>query len=211
VKIDVVFDPVCPWCFIGKRRLEAALRLRPNIAADVVWQPFLLNPELPPEGIDRSLYLIHKFGSEARVRRVYGAISDVGLSAEIDFDFDTIRRTPSSVDAHRLVQFAARHGRDNQVVEALFVGYFNQGRNVGLREVLIGIGADEGLDAQDVETYLNSDQDVSLIQEENARAHRMGLNGVPSFVFEGRLAISGAHDPIVLARMMDAAAAGAAD
>ena len=91
MRIDVIFDSVCPWCYIGKRRLEKALALRPGLDSDITWRPFLLNPEMPPDGIERTLYLVRKFGSEARVRRVYGAIAEAGLSEEIDFAFDSIR------------------------------------------------------------------------------------------------------------------------
>ncbi len=211
MKIDIVFDPVCPWCFIGKRRLDAALRMRPDLVAEITWRPFLLNPEIPAEGLDRSLYLIRKFGSEARIKRVYGAITQAGLSEDIDFAFDDIRRTPSSMDAHRLVRFADRHnGAAHAAVEALFTAYFNHGRNIGDPAQLVSIGKDLGLDAEAFGAYLESDADVDFILDENARAHRQGLNGVPSFVFEGRLAISGAHEASVLARMLDAAEAGAA-
>lgn len=210
MKIDIVFDPVCPWCFIGKRRLDAALRMRPGLVVETTWRPFLLNPEMPAEGLDRSLYLIRKFGSEARIKRVYGAITQAGLSEDIDFAFDDIRRTPSSMDAHRLVRFAGRDGGAEAAVEALFTAYFNHGRNIGEPAVLVSIGQDLGLDAAAFGAYLESDADVAFILDENARAHRQGLNGVPSFVFEGRLAISGAHEAAVLARLLDAAAAGAA-
>ena len=104
MEIDIIFDTVCPWCYIGKRRLEMALSLRPQIKVKPNWRPFLLNPEMPPEGIDRTAYLVKKFGSESRVRRIYGAIGEAGLSVEIDFAFDRIDKTPNSVDSHRLVQ-----------------------------------------------------------------------------------------------------------
>ncbi len=211
MKIEVVFDPVCPWCFIGKRRLEAALRLRPGLVAEIAWRPFLLNPQMPAEGLDRSLYLVRKFGSEARIKRIYGAIAQAGLSADIDFAFDDIRRTPNSMDAHRLVRFAGRQeDRAEAAVEALFTAYFAEGRNIGERDVLASIGKDLGLDADALVAYLESDADVAFILDENARAHRLGLDGVPAFVFDGRLAISGAHDAAVLARVLDAATAGAA-
>ena len=207
VRIDVIFDSVCPWCYIGKRRLEKALALRPGLEPDITWRPFLLNPEMPPDGIDRATYLVRKFGSEARVRRVYGAIADAGQSEEIDFAFDSIRQTPNSVDSHRLVRFAGEAAGD--AVEALFQAYFLSGADIGERDVLVGIGAGIGLEARALRAYLESDADIDEVLAENARAHRLGINGVPAYVFDGGMVISGAQDPAILARVMDVAWAGA--
>ena len=205
--IEIVFDAVCPWCYIGKRRLEQALALRPHIRATPRWRPFLLNPGMPPEGIDRTAYLVRKFGSEARVRRIYGKIGEAGQSVEIDFAFDRIRRTPSTVDAHRLVRFAERSGRATDAVEALFLAYFVDGHDIGDTGVLTGIGEALGLDPGPLRAYLTGDEDAALIHQENARAHGLGINGVPAFVFNRDMVISGAPEPQVLARMMDAARA----
>ncbi|MGH6662575.1 MAG: DsbA family oxidoreductase [Rhodospirillales bacterium] len=207
MEIDVIFDTVCPWCYIGKRRLEKALAMRPQIQVRPRWRPFLLNPEMPPEGIDRSAYLMKKFGSEARVRRIYGAIGEAGQSVEIEFAFDRIGRTPNSVDSHRMVRFAEARGRADQVVEALFVEFFVKGRDIGERIVLVDVGAANGLERDELAAYLESDDDVALVHDENARAHRLGINGVPSFAFNGKLLISGAQEPQVLVRMLDAALA----
>ncbi len=207
MKIDIIFDTVCPWCYIGKRRLEMALSMRPQIKAKPNWRPFLLNPEMPPEGIDRTAYLVKKFGSESRVRRIYGAIGEAGQSVEIDFAFERIDKTPNSVDSHRLVRFAHERGLADEVAEALFVEFFINGRDIGDLRVLTEIGAANGLDAKEVEAYLNTDADVDTIHDENVRAHRLGINGVPSFAFNEKFVISGAQEPQVLARMLDAALA----
>lgn len=207
MKIDIIFDTVCPWCYIGKRRLEMALSMRPQIKAKPNWRPFLLNPEMPPEGIDRTAYLVKKFGSESRVRRIYGAIGEAGQSVEIDFAFDRIDKTPNSVDSHRLVRFAHERGLADEVAEALFVEFFINGRDIGDLRVLTEIGAANGLDAKQVEAYLNTDADVDTIHDENVRAHRLGINGVPSFAFNEKFVISGAQEPQVLVRMLDAALA----
>jgi len=209
MQIDVIFDTVCPWCYVGKRRFEAALRLRPDLQVTRRWRPFLLNPDMPSEGMERHSYLTRKFGTETRVRRVYGAISDAGQSVEIDFAFDRIRRTPNSVDSHRLVRFAECHGRADAAVEALFQQYFVDGHNIGDVDILLTVGKTIGLPEAELRDYLHSDEDVDLIHEENARAHRRGINSVPSFIFGSRMAISGAHEPQVLARMLDAAAVAA--
>jgi predicted DsbA family dithiol-disulfide isomerase len=208
LRIDVIFDSVCPWCYIGKRRLEKALALRPGLDPDIAWRPFLLNPEMPPDGIERTLYLVRKFGSEARVRRVYGAIAEAGLSEEIDFAFDSIRQTPNSVDSHRLARFAGAKAGD--AVEALFQAYFLRGENIGDVDVLVGIGAGIGLNKRDLRAYLESDADIDDVLAENARAHRLGITGVPAYVIDGEMVISGAQDPAILARVMDVAWAGAA-
>jgi predicted DsbA family dithiol-disulfide isomerase len=205
VHIEIVFDPACPWCFIGKRRLEQALQLRPMIKPIIQWHPFLLNPELPSGGHDNTAYLVRKFGSEGRVRRAFGAISVAGLSVEIDFAFDRIRNTPNTLDAHRLARFADVHGRSSEIVEALFHNYFVYGRDIGDVEILIEIAEELGLPSKEVRTYLESDADVALIYEENARAHSLGVNGVPSYLFSGGLTISGAQEAEVLARILDAA------
>ncbi|MAF95424.1 MAG: disulfide bond formation protein DsbA [Rhodospirillaceae bacterium] len=207
MEIDIIFDTVCPWCYIGKRRLEMALSMRPQIRVKPNWRPFLLNPEMPPEGIDRTAYLVKKFGSESRVSRIYGAIGEAGQSVEIDFAFDRIGKTPNSVDSHRLVRFAHKRGLADEVAEALFVEFFINGRDIGDLRVLTEIGAANGLDAREVEAYLDTDADVSTIHDENVRAHRLGINGVPSFAFNGKFVISGAQEPQVLARMLDAALA----
>jgi len=211
IDVQVIYDTICPWCFIGKRRMERALAMRPDIDARFRWRPFLLNREMPPEGIDRTAYLIRKFGSEARVRRIYGTIAETGQSVDIDFAFDRIDRTPNSVDSHRLVKFAETERKAPEVVERLFVEFFLAGRDIGSRQVLRDIAADCGLDSAAVEAHLDSDADIDYVYDENTRAHRMGVNGVPAFVFNDRMVIAGAQEPQVLARMLDAAlATGAA-
>ena len=204
--VDVVLDVVCPWCFIGKRRLERALKARPNIPVELRWRPFLLNPEIPPEGIDRSAYLLKKFGSETRVRRVYGAIADAGLTVEIDFDFDRIDKTPNTVNAHRFLLFAASQGRATEVVETLFQAYFYQGLDTGREDVLFNLGLDMGFDGDALERQLWSTENTDQVYEENARAHRLGINGVPAFVFNDEIVITGAQEPEVLTRVLDVAA-----
>ena len=205
----MIFDTVCPWCYIGKRRMEQALALRPHVDIDLVWRPFLLNREIPADGIDRTAYLIRKFGSEARVRRVYGAIAQAGESVDIDFAFDRIDRTPNSVDSHRLIRYALLNGANPRIVETLFFEYFIEGLDIGRQDVLQEIGARDGLDGAAIGAYLNSEEDIDFVYDENRRAHRMGVNGVPAFVFNKKMVISGAQEPQILARMIDAAIATA--
>jgi len=205
----MIFDTVCPWCYIGKRRMEQALALRPHVDIDLVWRPFLLNREIPADGIDRTAYLIRKFGSEARVRRIYGAIAQAGESVDIDFAFDRIDRTPNSVDSHRLIRYALLNGANPRIVETLFFEYFIEGLDIGRQDVLQEIGARDGLDGAAIGAYLNSEEDIDFVYDENRRAHRMGVNGVPAFVFNEKMVISGAQEPQILARMIDAAIATA--
>ena len=189
--------------------MEQALALRPHVDIDLVWRPFLLNREIPADGIDRTAYLIRKFGSEARVRRIYGAIAQAGESVDIDFAFDRIDRTPNSVDSHRLIRYALLNGADPRIVETLFFEYFIEGLDIGRQDVLQEIGARDGLDGAAIGAYLNSEEDIDFVYDENRRAHRMGVNGVPAFVFNEKMVISGAQEPQILARMIDAAIATA--
>jgi predicted DsbA family dithiol-disulfide isomerase len=209
MEIQMIFDTVCPWCYIGKRRMEQALALRPHVDIDLVWRPFLLNREIPADGIDRTAYLIRKFGTEARVRRIYSAIAQAGESVDIDFAFDRIDRTPNSVDSHRLIRYALLNGANPRIVETLFFEYFIEGLDIGRQDVLQEIGARDGLDGAAIGAYLNSEEDIDFVYDENRRAHRMGVNGVPAFVFNEKMVISGAQEPQILARMIDAAIATA--
>ena len=208
MKVNVIIDTVCPWCYIGKRRFEQALALRPDLDVKLAWRAFLLNSEMPAGGIARNLYLTRKFGSEARVRRIYGEIEEAGQSVEINFAFDRIARTPNSVDSHRLIRFAERTGKADAMVETLFIEYFINGRDIGSRPVLLDFGRKLDLDVEALRNYLDSEEDVRSIYDENFRAHRLGVTSVPSFVFNEKMVISGAQEPQVLASMIDAAIAG---
>ncbi|MCW8915527.1 MAG: DsbA family oxidoreductase [Magnetovibrio sp.] len=207
MQIDVFFDPICPWCFIGKRRLQRALGQRSSLSVDLTWRPFMLNPEMPPTGMERNDYLLHKFGTQARVRRLLGALEETGQSEEISFNFDRIEHTPSTVNAHRLVRYASEHGLGEQVVERLFCSYFQDGLNIGEMEELSAIGRSIGLEGGPLDMYLDSTLDVEWVLEQNSKAHRNGVNGVPCFMVDGQLALQGAQPPEILARLLDAAAA----
>ena len=207
MQLNVIFDTVCPWCYIGKRRLERALAMRPKLSVTIQWHPFLLNPDMPPNGIDRTAYLIKKFGSEARVHRIYGAIGEAGESVEIEFAFDRIRRTPNSILSHKLIRYASERIAPDSLVEDIFAAYFIKGSDIGDIPVLMDLAAHHGLNLDALEEYLESDLDADTVYEENARAHRLGINGVPAFNFNGGMVISGAQEPEVLVRVMDAASA----
>lgn len=207
MQLNVIFDTVCPWCYIGKRRLERALALRPKLSVSIQWHPFLLNPDMPPSGIDRTAYLIKKFGSEARVRRIFGAIGEAGESVEIDFAFERIRRTPNSIPSHKLIRYASHRIAADSLVEDIFEAYFVKGADIGQVSVLMDLAARHGLNLDALQDYLESDTDADTVYEENARAHRLGINGVPAYNFNSGMVISGAQEPEVLVRVMDAASA----
>lgn len=212
--IDVVSDVVCPWCYIGKRRLEAALaRLKetePDLPVDVRWHPFQLNPDLPREGVDRRGYLEAKFGGPEGAREVYARVEAAGRSVDIPFAFDSIRRQPNTLDAHRLIAWAQsrREGDPDALVERLFRAYFLEGRFVGDRDELVRLAVDAGYDADDARVFLASDAFVADIAEADRQARTLGVSGVPFFVFGGKAALSGAHEPETLLAAISQARSG---
>ena len=203
MRIDVVFDAVCPWCFIGKHRIERALAQRPDVAAEIRWRPFLLNPELPPGGIDRQAYLERKFGSNYRIQRIHAAALQAGQGEGIAFNFDAIRRMPNSMNAHRLINFAGSH--QSNIVEALFQAYFVEAIDIGDIPSLVRIAAEQGLNPSEVDSYLHSGAGILQVETENARMHRLGVSGVPCYIFEEQYAIAGAQEPEIIARLLDIA------
>jgi len=209
--IEVVHDLVCPWCYLGVRRLFRTMRRRPDLLYDLTWRPFLLNPDMPRSGMTRADYVIRKFGGEDRARRLYASITEIGDAEGVCFRFDRIRRTPSSVDAHRLVRWAAPVGRATEVAEALFAAHFTDGYDIGDHAVLRAIAASSGLDPVAAGAFLRSEEDIDAVHADNLRAHRLGINGVPCFVVAGRHAIAGAQEPDVIERLLDVAAVDAAE
>jgi predicted DsbA family dithiol-disulfide isomerase len=181
------------------------LRRRPDIAFELIWRPFLLNPDMPRMGMARPDYVVRKFGGEDRAKRLYATIGEVGRHEGLEFRFDRIRRTPSSLDAHRLVRYAAAFGLADPLVEALFAAHFTDGHDVGDHDVLIAVAADCGMDPVGVRRFLASDAGTENVHADNLRAHRLGINGVPCFVVDGMHAIAGAQEPEVIERMLDIA------
>ena len=205
LQIEVVFDLVCPWCYLGTRRLRRALRSRPDVVADLLWRPFLLNPDIPPAGLPRQEFLTRKFGGEERARRLHATIAELGAAEGVPFRFERIRRMPSSLDAHRLVRFAAREGLAEPLVEALFHAHFAEGADIGHADTLARLAARVGLEPAAARRFLDSGAEADAVHAENLRVHRLGINGVPSFVVAGRHAIAGAQEPEVLERLIDVA------
>ncbi len=198
--IDIVSDVVCPWCYIGKRRLERALAGR-EPAAQVRWHPFQLNPDIPAEGVDRRRYLEDKFGGPERAREIYARVEAVGREVGIAFDFEAIARQPNTTDAHRLIAWAqSRHpAQADALVERLFKAYFTEGANVGERAVLVRLAAESGCDGDAARAHLGSDAGRDAVAAADGQMKSMGIGGVPFFIFNRRLAVSGAQPAEVLA------------
>lgn len=195
VSVEVISDVICPWCYIGKRRLEKAIAaLGDNHNAQVLWHPFLLNPTMPKDGISRKEYRTRKFGSWERSMELDAKVVAVGESEGIHFNFDKISRTPNTIDAHRLIWLADQHGCQDVVVEALFRAYFSEGQDIGNRETLIDMGAETGLDRQAVETMLDSNEGLDIIAAAREMSQRYGVDGVPFFIINQKIALSGAQD-----------------
>jgi predicted DsbA family dithiol-disulfide isomerase len=192
--IDIVSDTICPWCYIGKRRLEKALLMVPQPDLQIGWRPFQLNPDMPAEGMERTEYLRRKFGDSTGGNR-YQAVEDAGRGEDIPFAFDRIKRTPNTILAHRLIRFAQREERQDEVVEALFRAYFTQGADIGRTDTLVGVTGALGMDDARVRAYLKSDEDHEAIQAEDKFARQIGIQGVPCFIIDRKFAVSGAQPP----------------
>jgi len=207
MKIDVISDTVCPWCYIGKRRLERALSLRPQMSFDVRWRPFQLDPSTPPEGVDRKSYIERKFGSSEKIKPIHTALLKAGEDEGIPFAFEKITRTPNTINSHRLIRWSHSMGVQDAVVELLFRRYFVDGADIGQISTLIQIGADAGMDAELVEELMNSDADRENVEREDSLARKIGIEGVPTYLIGGKSLVSGAQDAEMLVRVIDRVAA----
>jgi len=208
LSVEVVFDLVCPWCFLGVRRLLRVVACRPDLQVELVWRPFLLNPDIAAGGVPRQDWLLRKFGGEERARRIHHGIAEIGRAEGVAFRFDLIRRIPQSVDAHRLLRWAVRERPVEPLVDALFAAYFCEGADIGQPLALAQIAAREGFDGAGAARLLGSAAEAEWVHLENLRAHRLGINGVPCFIVDGRHAIAGAQEPEVLERLIEVALAG---
>ena len=208
MKVDVVSDVVCPWCFVGKRRLEAALAQSDDAVVAVRWRPFQLDPTIPSQGLDRRAYMRAKFRDDARLADVHARLRAIGAEVGIEFDFDAISRSPNTLDAHRLIRWAAASGVQDEVVEQLFSAYFEHGRDIGDRSVLAEIAGECGMDAEAVGRQFAGNDGVDAIRNEIAEAQEIGVTGVPFFIFASRFAVSGAQSAEVLARALQSARSG---
>ncbi len=205
--IDVVSDVVCPWCFIGKRRLEKALALTPEIPVEVRWHPYFLNPWVPREGISREQYLTTKFGSVDRYKGMAQRVAAAAAEEGLTYALDKIARQPNTLDCHRLILWAGNTGDPGRMKQRLMELYFSEGADLSDPEVLVGAAIDCGMDGDLVRRLLASDADVERVTREAEQAKEAGIDGVPCFILGGLLAVSGAQAPDYLAGAIRRAAA----
>jgi predicted DsbA family dithiol-disulfide isomerase len=204
--IDVVSDVVCPWCFIGKRRLEKAIALKPDIAVELRYRPYFLNPWVPREGISRDEYLTTKFGSPERYRNIAQRVAAAAAGEGLNYVIDGIKRQPNTLDCHRLILWAGETGNAAGMKQRLMDLYFTEGGDLSDREVLVRAAADCSLDAALVRQRLASEQDVERVEREANSAKEAGIDGVPCFIFGGLIAVQGAQAPEHLAQAIERAA-----
>ena len=205
IEVGLIADLACPWCYLGLVRLDRARAMRPQLPVRLRWRPFFLNPHMPPEGMDRQGYLRAKFGGDANAKGIYERIVASGRADGVEFAFERMTRTPNTLLAHRLILFAEQDGRGEAVIRALFEALFVDGRDIGLREELVGIGAAAGLDPAAVASFLAGNLCRSEVVATHRQAERLGVHGVPVFVVEGQHVIAGAQPAEVLVGLLDLA------
>jgi len=203
MKIDIVSDTVCPWCFIGKRKLEKALAERPDLDVDITWRPFQLHPDMPLEGADRKEFIAAKFGSEERAKQLYENVKQAGDAVEIDFNFDKIKRSPNTLDSHRLLRWAESADCQDAMAEILFRRFFIDGEDLGNRINLIAAAEEAGMDRDLVMELLEKGADLDTVAKEDQKAREMGISGVPFFIIDNKYALSGAQDPAAFLQAFD--------
>ena len=199
ITVDVISDVMCPWCYIGKRHLEAALKTIPDVPVDVRWHPYQLDPTLPREGKDRTQYLSDKFGGIEKAREIYANIAAAAKAAGIPFAFEKIKLSPNTLDCHRLILWSKSDDVQDDVVERLFKAYFIDGEDLTKAETLVRISADAGMQSDLVEQLLETDSDMQKMVKQIEQAQDMGVTGVPCFIVDQRFALSGAEKPETLA------------
>lgn len=207
IAVEIVFDFVCPWCYVGVHRFQLLRTRRPDLPLLPVWRPFLLNPDMPRRGMSRSDYMLRKFGDEERARRFHAAISSIAADDGLSLEFPRIDRAPSSVNAHRLIRFALEFGPADDLVLAIFRAYFSDGRDIGDIATLTDLADGHGLPATVVRQFLTGTRATEQVHADNLYVHRLGINGVPCFVIDGDTAIAGAQEPDVLERLFELAIA----
>lgn len=208
LKIEIFSDAICPWCFIGKRRLEHALQsLDPGVHPQIAWRAFELNPAMPKDGTARKAYRIRKFGSLEKSQALESQVARAGEEQGIAFNFDAIERTPNTVLAHQLISFAGEHNLQDSVVERIFRAYFLEGQNIGDVDVLTGIATAAGIDREIANDVLRNDRALDSVRSDEERARRLGISGVPFFVVNERYGVSGAQPPDALTAVFQQALA----
>ena len=203
VRLDIFSDPVCPWCYLGKANLDRALEAHPDHPFVIEWHPFQLNPDMPPEGVDKRDYLLKRFGSAAQLQEVHDRFRQIARQNGVQMDPDTPKRIPNTLNAHRLVHWAGLEGRQAFAVAALMCAYWVDGRDIGNLGVLADIAAGIGMDRAVVERLLNSDADLDTVTAREAHARERGVSAVPTFLIANQYVVSGAQPPELWARAID--------
>ncbi len=193
IQLDIISDPICPWCYIGKAQLDRAIAETGANPFDIGWRIFQLNPDMPAEGMDRKRYLEAKFGGPERAREVYARVEAAAADAGVEVRFDRIPRTPNTMNAHRVIRWSRTTGNQSALVDLLFRLYFVEGADIGDRAVLIDAAEKVGMERDIVARLLDGDADLDLLREEEDAARRMGVNGVPCFIVGGRYVLQGAQ------------------
>ena len=205
--VDIISDIVCPWCYVGKRHLELAINSMPDMAFDIRWRPYQLNPQMPKQGMARDEYMAQKFGEGSPTKNFYKQLEDIGQDLDINFKFNAIEFAPNTLDAHRLIHWAGgkngdydggKLGHQNRLMTKLFEIYFEQGGDLGDQNVLIEAAKSMGMNGELVSELLQSEHDVDAIKEQVAMAAKMGISGVPCFIIENKYAVMGAQKPQAL-------------
>ena len=202
IKLDIMSDPICPWCFIGKAYLDKALSAHPNHPFLIEWHPFQLNPDMPANGMGRREYLEGKFGGKEAAVRAYAPVVESAKTAGVAIDFEGMQRTPNTINAHRLIHWAGIEGRQTAAVAALFKAYFTDAHDIGDPDVLIDIAKSVEMDADVVKRLLDSDEDLKLIQDRDKHSRKMGINSVPTFIIANQHAVPGAQPPELWAQVI---------
>ncbi len=202
IKLDIMSDPICPWCYIGKAHLDAALANHPDHPFVIEWHPFQLNPEMPSEGMDRRAYLEGKFGGKEGAVRAYAPVVEHAEKAGLTINFEAMQRTPNTLNAHRLIHWAGIEGRQTAAVAALFKAYFVDARDIGDAEVLADVADSVEMDAAVVIRLLKTDEDLADIRARDAHSRQMGVNSVPTFIVGGQHAVPGAQPPELWAKVI---------
>ena len=211
VRIDIVSDVVCPWCFIGKKRLESAVAMKPDVPVELHWRPYFLNDWIPREGISREEYLTTKFGGVDRYKGIAQRVAAAAQAEGLTYAMDKIARQPNTLDAHRLIRWAGEIGKAAEMKQTLMDFYFTEGADLTDRDTLVRAASAVGLNADETRAALVSDKDVAEIEREAEAAKEAGIQGVPMFIFDGKFAVSGAQAPETLAEAIERASQQSAD
>ncbi len=193
--LEIISDPICPWCYIGKSKLEKALQQVPDHPFEISWKPFQLNPNMPTEGMDRREYLERKFGGQQAAMQVYGQIAAAAEAAGLDINFEKMTRTPNTINAHRVIYWAGVEGVQNEFVATIFNGFFKEGWDISDIQVLVDAAVLVGMDGDMVKRLLKSDAELVETRASDAHSREMGITGVPTFLVDGQYVVTGAREP----------------